>query len=277
MKYGFVLPDLDIMTAPELAEEAEAAGWDAVFIPDCISIETPSYPAGPASDPWVTLAAMAMRTSRVRLGPMVAAAPRRRPWKLAREVATLDHLSNGRMILPIGVGAASDDAGFREVGEMMGLRERAEMLGETIEILDGLWSGEPFSYAGMHYTIGRMTQLPPPVQRPRVPIWPVGVWPAEASLRRAPRWDGIVPQRKGGRVKPEDVPAIRERANRVRPGVPFDIVAEGVTPGDNPAAAQAQVRAWEEAGATWWVESLWSEHTSATVRARIRKGPPRTP
>lgn len=274
MHYGFVLPDIDINTAPELAAEAEQAGWDAVFLPDCISIETPDFPAGPACDPWIALAAMALRTSRVLLGPMVAAVPRRRPWKLAREVATLDQLSNGRMLLPVGVGAAGDDAGFREVGEQMGLRERAERMGEALEILDGLWRGEPFSYQGRHFQIGRMTQLPPPVQRPRVPIWVVGVWPAPKSINRALQWDGVIPQKKGGALTPDDVRALRAQADATRGDTPFDIVVEGSTPGDKPADAARQVQAWIEAGATWWMESMWFEHTTASVRERIRQGPP---
>jgi hypothetical protein len=206
---------------------------------------------------------------------MVAAVPRRRPWKLAREVTTLDQLSGGRMLLPVGVGAAADDAGFREVGEEMHLRARAEMMGETLEILDGLWRAEPFSYAGQHYQIGSMTQLPPPVQRPRVPLWVVGVWPAPASIGRALRWDGIIPQKKGGNLTPDDVRAIRAEATSVRGSTPFDIVVEGSTPGDRPQAAREQVERWAATGATWWMESMWFEHTGASVRERIRQGPPR--
>ena len=273
MRYGFVLPDLDIVTAPGLAADAEAAGWDGVFIPDCISIEVPGSPALPASDPWVTLAAMALATSRVRLGPMVAAAPRRRPWKLAREVATLDHLSGGRMILPLGVGAAGDDAGFREVGEEMDLRSRATALGETLEILAGLWSGEPFGYAGQRYHIGSMQQLPTPVQRLRVPLWVVGVWPARKSMERALRWDGLVLQKKHGLLTFDDVRAIGSEVLRVRGDAPYDIIAAGSTNAGS-LDAVAIVQAWSEAGATWWMEEMWSDHSIDSVRARILAGPP---
>ncbi len=275
MKYAFVLPDLDIATAPGLAAEAEAAGWDAVFIPDGLALETPDFPPSPMSDPWVTLAAMAMRTTRVQLGPMVAAVTRRRPWKLAREVATLDHLSGGRMILPVGLGAASDDAGFRETGEAMALRDRAAILDETLDILAGLWTGEPFSYEGAHFHIGRMTQLPPPVQRPRVPVWPVAVAGSTKSMDRALRWDGAVAQGRNAPLTLADVSAIRERARERIGDRPFAIVAEGSTPTSDAVAASSAVRAWREAGATWWVESRWSAHTTESVRARIQAGPPR--
>ena len=104
MRYGFILPGGDVWTIPEMAAEAEAAGWDGVFIADSISIDTPDYPPGPQYDPWILLALMAARTKRVTLGPMVAAISRRRPWKLARETMTLDHLSQGRIVLPVGLG-----------------------------------------------------------------------------------------------------------------------------------------------------------------------------
>ncbi|HEU0113779.1 MAG TPA: LLM class flavin-dependent oxidoreductase, partial [Thermomicrobiales bacterium] len=106
MQYGFVITTGGPREAADLAHEAEAAGWDGVFTWDGIAIAgEPSY------DPWVTMAAMAMRTERVRLGAILTPPSRRRPWKLARETMTLDHLSHGRLILPVGLGAL-DDAGF---------------------------------------------------------------------------------------------------------------------------------------------------------------------
>ncbi|MFN0148598.1 MAG: LLM class flavin-dependent oxidoreductase [Dehalococcoidia bacterium] len=266
MKYGFVLPDLDVTTAPPLAALAEMAGWDGVFIPDCLSIEVPGTPAMPASDPWVTLAAMALTTSRVTVGPMVAAVTRRRPWKLAREVATLDILSGGRMVLPVGIGAAGDDAGFRDVGEEMGVRARAGLLDETLTILDGLWRGEPFSFTGEHYKIGSMTQLPVPAQRPRVPLWVVGAWPSKRSIARALAWDGVVLQPAG----PPTLEVVRELRDRVssgrQPGKPFEVVVDATGSRVSPAA-------WREAGVTWLVTSMWSGHTAESLRAGITAGP----
>ncbi len=266
MKFGFVLPDLDVLTAPAFAALAEQSGWDGVFLPDGIAIDVPGV-LMPASDPWVTLAAMALATRRVTLGPMVAAVTRRRPWKLAREVATLDLLSGGRMVLPVGLGAAGDDAGFREVGEEMGMRARAELLDETLAILDGLWRGEPFSFTGKHYHVGSMTQLPVPSQRPRVPLWVVGAWPAERSLRRALAWDGIVIQSPGPATL-EIVRAVRERASQRGPA-PFAIVVDPVGAADLAAAD------WAEAGVTWLLTSMWSEHTDESLRGLIAAGPRR--
>ena len=191
---------------------------------------------------------------------------------------TLDLLSGGRLVLPVGLGAL-DDAGFGNVGEPTEARVRAERLDETLAILDGLWSGEPFAFDGDHYRFGPMTFRPTPVQRPRIPIWVVGAWPHERSMRRAARWDGIVVQAAGrtaARPAPEVLAEIVDwvggtRAREGRTG-PFDIVVDGKTPADDPAAAAVTRRA-SEAGATWWIESDWSAMRRAP--ARIEAGPPR--
>ena len=126
-------------------------------------------------DPWLMLAAIALRTKHVRIGAMLTPPSRRRPWKLARETVTLDHLSNGRLILPVGLGAL-DDGGFTKVNEVTDRKQRAELMEESLEILTGLWSGKPFSFHGQHYNIAEVTFLPPPVQSPRIPIWVVGAF-----------------------------------------------------------------------------------------------------
>jgi alkanesulfonate monooxygenase SsuD/methylene tetrahydromethanopterin reductase-like flavin-dependent oxidoreductase (luciferase family) len=223
-----------------------------------------------------------MRTERVRLGAIVFAPPRRRPWKLAREAVTLDVLSGGRLILPVGLGAL-DDAGFGAVGEPTEGRVRAARLDETLEILDGLQSGEPFAFEGAHYRFGPLTFRPRPVQRPRVPVWVVGAWPHERSMRRAARWDGIVVQATapdgGPATGPELLPEIVAWLRRERPAElrdrPFDIVVDGVTPADDPVAAAAIAHAHAEAGATWWIEADWANVSAEGLRDRIAAGPPR--
>ncbi|MFL5675828.1 MAG: LLM class flavin-dependent oxidoreductase, partial [Chloroflexota bacterium] len=219
-------------------------------------------------DPWVVMAAMAMRTERVRLGAIVSPPSRRRPWKLARETMTLDRLSNGRLVLPVGLGAL-DDGAFGNVGEPTDARTRAEMLDESLAILEGLWSGEPFAFDGRHYRFGPMTFRPTPVQRPRIPIWVVGAWGKERSVARALRFDGIMPQT----TDVADIRALAMRAARERPGRPIDIIVEGTTPLDPVEAAEA-VRPLAAAGATWWVESDWTGATVESLRARIAAGPP---
>lgn len=276
MKYGFIIPGGDIHTVADLAAEAEAAGWDAAFYWDGINIQDmPMY------DPWVTMAAMALRTQHVRLGAIVSPLSRRRPWKLARETVSLDHLSGGRLIVPVGLGAL-DDGGFGKVGEPTDRKTRAELLDESLAILTGLWSGEPFQYDGKHYHLDTMTFLPKPVQSPRVPIWVVAMWPSERSMQRALRYDGLLPNVRGADGAPRDVTPddIREMAayvaERRNQSTPFDIVMEGETPGDDPAQAAAIVRPFAEAGATWWNESRWGAMSDVElVRTRIQQGPPR--
>ena len=275
MRYGFIIPTGDIHTIAALAAEAEAAGWDGVFYWDGIYVgpETPVY------DPWVVLAAVALRTTRVRLGAILTPPSRRRPWKLARETASLDVLSGGRLILPVGLGAVDS---FGPVGEVTDRKTRAELLDESLAILTGLWSGQPFSYEGRHYQLGEMTFLPTPVQRPRPPIWVVGVWGRERSMARALRYDGLLPAKPNpdgthGELTPDDVRAIRAHAAARRPaGAPYDIIVEGVTPVGDPAQAAATVRPFADAGATWWIESPWTPPNGPDeLRARIRQGPPR--
>lgn len=282
MRYGFIIPGGDIRTLPDIAVAAEEAGWDGVFIPDAIAIETPEIPPIPGFDPWVVLGAMAARTNRVRLGTMLTALPRRRPWKLAREVATLDHLSSGRAIIAVGTGAAADDGGFVKVGEPMDRKTRTALLDEGLRIMTGLWSGQPFSFTGEHYHIDAMTQLPPPMQQPHIPVWVVGVWPSVPSMGRALRYDGVLPLVAGadgtfGRATPEQVRAMRDYAEEQRTETtPFDIVVEGTTPGDDIAKATAEIQPYVEAGATWWMEAMWTEPNGLNeILNRIKQGPPK--
>jgi hypothetical protein len=282
MRYGFVIPSGDIHSIPELAREAESAGWDGVFIPDCISIETVDHPPEAGYDPWIVLAAMALRTERVRLGTMLTPLARRRPWKLARETVTLDHLANGRMILPIGLGAAPDDAGFYKVGEAMDTKVRSEMLDEGLAVLAGLWKGEPLTFHGKHYMVEGMTLLPPPIQTPRIPIWVVGAWPRHKSMERVLRWDGLLPAKidadgSFAEVTPADLRAMKAYIDERRTETtPFDIVMEGSTPDGDRAKSLAIVRPYADAGATWWMEAMWfAPNGPDEVRARIRQGPPR--
>jgi hypothetical protein len=277
MQYGFTIEGGDVHTFSELAAEAEEAGWDGVFVADAMSIETPNFPAFPWFDPWVVLAAMAMRTKRVRIGTIITAVPRRRPWKLARETGTLDHLSGGRLILGAGLGAAQDDGGFYKVGEAMDLKIRAQRLDEGLAIIAGLWSGRPFSFSGEHYRVENMTMLPPPVQNPRIPVWVPGVWLKPKSLERALRWDGIIPQKHKSMqpMTPAEVKELKGYINDHRSETtPFDIVVGGTTPGRNRKQAVKKVRGFAEAGATWWLESMMTL-TSENLRKRIKQGPPR--
>lgn len=264
MRFGIVITTGDPRTAADLAAEAEAAGWDGAFTWDGIAIGD-----GDTYDPWVVMAAMAMRTERVRLGAILTPPSRRRPWKLARETMTLDRLSGGRLVLPVGLGAL-DDGAFGNVGEATDARTRAEMLDESLTILEGLWSGEPFGFDGRHYRFDPMTFRPTPVQQPRIPIWVVGAWPKERSVRRALRYDGIMPQT----TDPAAIADLVAMIGRERPAEagPIEIVVEGTT---RDAADTDAVRSLADAGATWWTEADWTGATVESMRRRIADGPPR--
>lgn len=279
MNYGFVLPNGDAATAAELAQLAEEYGWDGFFVWEPVW----------GNDAWVLLTAAAMRTQRIRLGTMLTPLSRMKPWKLASEAATLDNLSGGRVILSVGLGAP--DTGWEEFGEVTDRRTRAELLDEALDIITGLWRGQPFRYDGKHYHVKPMNFMvpPPPVQQPRIPIWVVGAWPYPKSMARALRYDGLIPSMfdAEGKASAATVEVLREmaayaQANRpaAEAGRPYDIVVEGVTPGDDPAAAAAQVQPWAEAGATWWIEAMWAandrEDGLEFVRERVRQGPPRS-
>lgn len=277
MQYGFVVDGWDLRTIGDLTEEAEAAGWDGLFISDAMAIAVKDFPDFDFFDPWVGLAVMATRSERLRIGTIITPVPRRRPWKLARETLSIDHLSNGRLILGVGLGAAEHDGGFFKVGEPMELKVRAELLDEGLSVLTGLWTGKPFSFGGEHYQVNEMSMVPPPVQSPRIPIWVPGVWQKRKSMERALRWDGIIPQ-KHKSMSRMTAPEIRELKRYVDehrpPGSPFDIIAGGETVGSNRAGAVRKVRPFIKAGATWWLESKWT-FSSDELRQRIKQGPPR--
>ncbi len=274
MQFAINTPNFDWYRDPqliaELAHEAEDCGWDGFFLWDHIGAAWPA----PLGDPWIMLAAMAMRTTRIRLGPIVTPLPRRRPWKLAKEAVTLDHLSGGRLVLGVGIGSDSGQE-YSCYGESPDDRLHAAMLDEGLEILTGLWSGEPFSFAGTHYQIHEARFQPVPVQQPRIPIWVAGVWPHHKPFRRAAAWDGVCPLADGRALTPEDYRDLTAYIRQHRTGdEPFAVLSSGQTTGTDPAQDAATVGAFAEAGATWWQESFDWNHSEAQVRARIRRGPP---
>jgi alkanesulfonate monooxygenase SsuD/methylene tetrahydromethanopterin reductase-like flavin-dependent oxidoreductase (luciferase family) len=276
VRYGIILTAGNIHEVIAMAREAEGAGWDGVFYWDGVAIQ-----ADPVYDPWVTLAAIATNTERVRLGNIITPPSRRRPWKLARETMTLDHLSGGRLVLPVGLGAL-DDLGFGGVGEATDRRVRAEMLDESLDILIHAWSGERFQYDGEHYQMAEMAFRPPALQQPRIPIWVVAVWPRPKSIARAFRYDGILPYADANgaprQVTPDEIRAMAAMARERKPAdeaATFEIIVDGTTPTDDPEAARERVRPLAEAGATWWIESPWEAPTVASLRERIAAGPPR--
>ncbi|WP_350349551.1 LLM class flavin-dependent oxidoreductase [Agromyces sp. G08B096] len=285
MEYGLIYTGTDPDLAVEFAALAERHGWDGFFVWEGIW----------ATDPWATLAAAAMVTERIRLGTMLTPVPRRRPWELAGQTMTVDRLSKGRVILSAGLGVPeSVEQRFWIFESDPGRRERAELLDESLDLLEHLWRAEPFEYDGAHYRAQRTDEmLPlPTIQQPRIPTWVVGVWPRPKSMRRVARADGWIPNYAppGTEITAEApgyTPEVaaeaiawirREREAAGLGDRPFAITQEGTTSATDAEAAAATVRPWAEAGVTWWLESDWSippERIEAVTRERIEAGPPR--
>ena len=261
MRYGAVLPGGTATEQLELAVLAEQAGWDGVFV----------WEAAYGVMRGGCCSAMAARTTRVRLGTMLTPLPWRRPWKVASQVATLDQLSGGRAILAVGVGAVDTD--LPDTGEVTDLRERAELLDEGIDLVRTLWDGGT-SYHGQHYSYqtGRLdlTGAARPVQ-PRIPIWVVGVWPAQKSMRRALRCDGVIPQYGplGYEPSPAQARAVRAWLSEQGAADDFDVIADGETSAQDAAGVRRRWRpgrrpavpgGWRPAGKpgircaiAWWL------------------------
>jgi alkanesulfonate monooxygenase SsuD/methylene tetrahydromethanopterin reductase-like flavin-dependent oxidoreductase (luciferase family) len=284
MRYALNLPNggpaADPRSMAELAALAETSGWDGVFLEDYLvyqnRVGTPTY------DPWVCLAAMAMRTERIRLGTMVTPLPRRRVAKLAAEAVSLDHLSGGRLTLGIGLGDTWDVA-LANLGEQTGAAVRAAMVDEGLEVLVGLWSGEPFTYHGRFFHADGVRLLPRPLQTPRIPIWIGGLYPRRAAIRRAARWDGsclfIPTQYSAEKIAqrdwtPDDVTALLATLSLERPqGIEgFDVVVGGRERAADWEAERVLIKSLAEAGATWWNEWILPMDRQS-MDAAIARGP----
>jgi alkanesulfonate monooxygenase SsuD/methylene tetrahydromethanopterin reductase-like flavin-dependent oxidoreductase (luciferase family) len=278
-RYGLYVPNFGKSSSPriyaDLAYEAEKAGWDGFFLWDHLvewDERVPIY------DSFTTLAAIAMKTEKIRIGTTVTPLPRLKPWIAARQTASLDILSNGRMTLGVGLGSkeSSDYSRFDESADNKIL---AQELDESLQVITGLWSGKRFNFRGVHYRIGGTVFLPSPIQKPRIPIWVGGFWPRRGPYERAAKWDGIIPLVLPERLpKPEEIRDILGFIRQRRADLAgFDIVNIGWTSGVDRRRNAEKVSSYVEAGITWWLESLFTKRDSPEkMLKRIRLGPPRT-
>jgi len=276
VSYAVGLPNVgefgDPRVLAELGVAAEEHGWDGVFVWDHLLYHDPGWPV---ANPTVALAAIAARTSRVRLGPLMTALPRRRVQVVAREIASLDVLAGGRMVF--GAGLGSMDAEYAAFGEAASLRERAARLDESLAVLAALWSGRQVRFHGRHVLADGVRMLPVSVQARRVPVWCAGRWPVTAGFRRAARWDGVMPTHAayglGATMLPATLAAILGVVASERGGLAgFDVALEGRT---TPAGGAGVVAAYARVGLTWWVEAMgWWRGGVAEARSRIAAGPP---
>lgn len=278
MKYGL---DVSITGAyahvnllADLAALAEEAGWDGFFVQDGLL----NAASEALVDPWITLCAIALRTRRLRIGAFMTPLAAYRPWQVARQTVSLDHLSQGRLIFGAGLGFQEHD--FVTVGEDADPRRRAEKLDEGLQILRKLWSGEAFSFHGTQYQMTEAQLVPKPLQSPSIPVWVAGYWPHRKPFRRAARFDGIYIASQKANGEPlthlELQEALAYLKTQREAASPFDVAFAGQTPADGEQGAK-MVHPYESAGVTWWLEGIWNERGSVEeMRQRIRQGPPKS-
>jgi len=284
MKFGLQLPNLgafaDVNLLIDVAQMAEEAGWDGIYLWDHVGIPDKMV------DPMTVFGAIAVKTKRIRFGPMITSLSRRRPWKLAREATTLDHLSNGRFTLGIGMGGSDWD--FERVGDIGDNRIKAQRTDEALEILDGLWRGETVTYEGDHYHVEGLYFRPRPVQQPRIPVWCAGSYPHKKPLQRAARWDGVFPLVFEDRfLTPDEWRDIIKTIKKYRTSTePFDMAHNGIT---RDADDITTITPYADLGITWWMEEIspvrlgwklsqsgnWGdEWDTDAILSRIEKGVP---
>lgn len=263
--------EVEVAELVELGVAAEAAGWDGVFVSDSLPYD--SYP-----DPWVVLAGVASRTDEVRLGTWVVPVPRREPWQVAQDVATLDRLSGGRVIVGAGLGNADDYDAYGTPSDPPSLGDR---LDESLEVIDALWTGDPVDHDGEHFTLAGAEVHPTPVQEPRVPVLAGCWWPNKKPLHRGARWDGIMPfwvsltdadagprgEEATGSPE-EELRAVVEYYHSITDD-PGEVLVPTV-PTDDP---EGYVETCAALGVTWVLATDVDPGTDEG-RARIREGPP---
>jgi alkanesulfonate monooxygenase SsuD/methylene tetrahydromethanopterin reductase-like flavin-dependent oxidoreductase (luciferase family) len=274
LKFAVGAPNVAAFANPgylvELAAKAEEARWDGFFVWDHLFYRSPDRAA---VEPWSIIAAAAAVTSRIRLGVLMTAVPRRRPALLAQQVATIDLLSSGRVVFGAGLGSMREE--YERFGEDGDLAVRARKLDEALEVLCALWSGESVTHEGEFFMVDDAMLRPPPLQRP--PIWIAGRWPNRAPFRRAARYDGVMPTHAtyphGSFMTPRELREIvtyveghRRRRERIA------VVMEGESTTAHQLADIAP--SYARAGLTWWVEKLgWWRGDLDAARRRVEAGP----
>jgi alkanesulfonate monooxygenase SsuD/methylene tetrahydromethanopterin reductase-like flavin-dependent oxidoreductase (luciferase family) len=279
VNFGLFLPPFHEFAEPRrviaLATAAERAGWDGLFLWDHML----AGPGVPVADPWITMAAVAAQTATLRLGALVTPLSRRRPWVLARQIATLDRLSSGRLVVGIGLG---DDAvgEFSSFGEVADPVARGEVLDEALELLQRLLSGEAVHFSGRHFSVDTTGLLPAPAQKP-VPIWAACRWPHRKPLVRAARLQGCFPifppaTNLPRPPDPADVARVRTALTDLGADPGTDLVVRAALFREDRAGLAPMMEALARAGVTWILECLGPGEPAASLAEDIvRQGPPR--
>ena len=289
VKHGLFMPNTIIgADAPRIVDyaiAAEEAGWDGFFpddvlvnpfpSPDLAQVGDPEGNWNPDAyedfiDPWISLAGIATRTERIKLGTWITPLPRRQPWQVTRDIATLDRLSNGRVVAGFGLGRRTD---YEKFGARWDPKALARRYDEALEIISRFWAGERVTFNGEHFTIDDVAVLPTPKQRPRPPILIAGFWPNKKPFQRGARWDGIMPHFgvgvDRGRSPEESVREMLGWYHSITDD-PGDIFM----PYSPPGASDEYIDLCLELGATWFYTAPKRECLD-DIEGWIRQGPPK--
>ena len=186
-------------------------------------------------DPWIALTVIATHSTKIKLGTTITPLARRRPWKLARETVSIDYLSKGRLIISVGLGEPVRIE-YGAFGEETNKKVLGEKLDESLDILQGLWSGKMFEYEGKHYKIEKLKCLPRSFQQPRIKVWVGGQWPNKKPFIRGVKYDGMFPLKKGFEdpLTDEDITKIYDFIKEIRGSMNnYDLVCLGTSSGKN--------------------------------------------
>ncbi len=245
MQLGIHLPHVGRKAGPEnirrAAEQAEALGYDDVWTSEHIIVpkDAPYPPSAIFYEPVMTLLWAAAYTKRVRLGTSVLVLPMRHPLPLAKELATVQNLSGGRLILGAGVGWM--EAEFNALG--VPFKERGRRMDEGLAMMRAAWNDDPISFEAktIPAVIEEMRMLPKPVAP--IPVWIGGR--VEVALARATR---VCQGWHGSRYTPEEVKTIVARLRRDRPEPEFTISMRTSWDGKDADALRARVAGYRDVG-----------------------------
>ena len=280
VKFGIYVPNYgpvlgNAVHLANLTKLAEDSGWDGFFIWDHILVKRTNGPD--ICNPWVALGLMGYKTEKITLGTTITPLPRRKPWELAREVITVDQISNGRLILGVGLGEPPE-VEYGSFGEETAVKTRREKLDESLEILQGLWTGEPFSFKGKHFNLEEVTFVPKPIKA-KIPIWVAGEYPHIGPIKRAAKYDGMIPlpeKFKGEDVTLEDYQEIYNKIVSLRGNSNFDFVIITTVPpekNDSNTELISFIESGIESGFTWFINYISPNTKLQKIEKRIKQGP----
>ncbi|HVA53704.1 MAG TPA: LLM class flavin-dependent oxidoreductase [Acidimicrobiales bacterium] len=276
MKHGLFLPPFDgladVERMADLAVLAEEARWDGFFVWDHLR-----YPAPVRDilDPYVCLAVMAARTSRITLGPMVTPLIRRRPQVLARQAVTLDRLSKGRLVMGFGLGDDYPDGELACFGELTEATERGRALNEGLDVFRGLVSGEEVDITGEFHKAQKVSFHPTAYRADGIPLWMAGRWPNPAPIRRAAHHQGMMVIQM---TEPDQVTELKAKLSDAGADLDhFDIAVWGQRDEKMVYRVDERYAQWAQAGATWFLTGPGPfDLDYDEVREYVAAGPPRS-